>query len=66
MQVSCHNQLFALEMVEMAVAVVVEKVISEVKSWLQQRLAERYREGIQALMSWWHTTIDLEEDDVEK
>jgi hypothetical protein len=42
---SHHNQFFTLEVV------VVEKVISELKSWLPQRSAEWYREDIQALTS---------------
>jgi hypothetical protein len=48
------------------VAVVIEEVISEVKSWLQQRPAEWYREGMQALASQSHRAIDLEGDYVEK
>jgi hypothetical protein len=36
-----------------------EEVIFKVKRWLQQRLAEWYREGKQALTFWWHKAIDL-------
>jgi histone-lysine N-methyltransferase SETMAR len=43
-----------------------EEVISEVKRWLRQRPAEWYREGIQALTSWWRNAIDSEGDYVEK
>jgi hypothetical protein len=46
--------------------VVVEKVVSELKCWLQQRPAEWYHEDIQALTSQWNTAIDLEGDGVEK
>jgi hypothetical protein len=35
-----------------------DEVISEVKRWLRQRLAEWYHEGIQALTSWWHKAIN--------
>jgi histone-lysine N-methyltransferase SETMAR len=43
-----------------------EEVISEVKRWLQQRLAEWHDEGIQALTSRWRRAIDSEGDYVEK
>jgi hypothetical protein len=43
-----------------------EEVFYEVKRWLQQRPAEWYREGIQALTSRWRKAIDLEGDYVEK
>jgi hypothetical protein len=43
-----------------------DEVISEVKRWLQQRPAEWYREGIQALISQWRKAIDSEGDYVEK
>jgi hypothetical protein len=43
-----------------------EGVISEVKRWLQQRPAEWYREGMQALTSRWHKATDLEGHYVEK
>jgi hypothetical protein len=45
---------------------VVKEVISEVKSWLQQRPAGWYCEGVQAFTSRWRRAIDLEEDYVEK
>jgi hypothetical protein len=43
-----------------------EEVISEVKRWLRQRPVEWHHEGIQALTSRWHKSIDLEGDYVEK
>jgi histone-lysine N-methyltransferase SETMAR len=43
-----------------------EEVISEVMRWLQQRPAEWYREGTQALTSLWRKAIDSEGDYVEK
>jgi hypothetical protein len=45
---------------------VMEEVISEVKSWLQQRPVEWYCKRIQADASQWHKAIDLEGDYVEK
>jgi hypothetical protein len=43
-----------------------EEVITEVNRWLRQRPAELYREGTQALASWWRKAKDLEGDYVEK
>jgi histone-lysine N-methyltransferase SETMAR len=43
-----------------------EEFISEVKRWLRQRLAQWYREGLQALTSRWRKTIDSGIDYVEK
>jgi hypothetical protein len=43
-----------------------EEVISEIKRWLQQRPAEWYCEGIQALTSRWRKATDLEGDCAEK
>jgi hypothetical protein len=39
-----------------------EEVISEVKRWLQQRLAEWHDEGIQAVTYRWRRAIDSEGD----
>jgi transposase len=39
-----------------------KEVISKVKRWLRHRPPEWYREGIQALTSWWHKAIDSEGD----
>jgi hypothetical protein len=43
-----------------------EEVISEVKRWLRQRPAERYRQGIQALTYRWRKAMDSDRDYVEK
>jgi histone-lysine N-methyltransferase SETMAR len=43
-----------------------EEVISEVKTWMRQRPAEWYREGIHALASLWRKAIDSEGCYVEK
>jgi opacity protein-like surface antigen len=47
-------------------AAAVVEVISEVKSWLQQKPAGWYHKRIQALTSRWGRIIDLEGEYVEK
>jgi hypothetical protein len=57
----CRNQLCTSEM-----ATSTSTAISEAQSWLRQTPAERYHEGIQALVSRWCEVTDLEGDSAEK
>jgi len=43
-----------------------KSVICAVRTWLRQQEMSWYREGMHALVSYWHKTVDIDGDYVEK